>query len=133
MLVLYVSPTALHSRQAGEWLRERGVRYQERNIFASLLTREEFDSLCSLLRQERKAVLSLFGISPDAPHALTEEECYQILCDAPESLQRPILKGSRHIEVGFSQEGFERLLLQEGIYPPIARREKGQQAGQSQL
>lgn len=118
MLLLYVSPTARHSRQAGEWLRERGIPYQERNIFSSVLTLEEFAELCSLLRAEKKSILSLFGVSPDVPLSLTEEDCYQNLYDTPQSLQRPILMGRNHIEIGFSQEGFERLLLQENIRIP---------------
>jgi len=116
MLLLYVSPTARYSRQASEWLRERGIRYQERNIFSSLLTREEFAKLCYLLKKEGKPLLSLFGITADGPIPLSEEECYRILCDTPHSLQRPILMGKSYIEIGFNEEKFENLLIQEKLF-----------------
>lgn len=113
MFILYVSPTALSCRKARLWLQEHHVPFKEKNIFNSFLSMEEFSHIIDLLRKEKKPLPFLLANPFHSFPEKQELEWYHTLTKFPYLLNRPILVGSTHIEVGFDEDRFHHFLLKE--------------------
>lgn len=108
MIRIYTTPSCASCRKAKKWLEEHHIDYEEKNIFAYPVTREDirlmlrnaengFEDIIST----RSKYLQENNIDIDS---LKFSELEQLIIDNPSILKRPIIIEDNKMQVGFNEE-----------------------------
>ncbi len=108
MIVLYTSPGCASCRKAKAWLKERDIKYVEKNIFNVLLSKKEIKYLLTRtdngtedIISKRSKIIQENNIDLDQ---LSIDELIVFIIQNPSILRRPIILNERNFQIGFDQE-----------------------------
>lgn len=134
MIVLYTSPGCASCRKVRQWLKERNLKFIEKNIFTSILSEKEIKHL--LMRSEngtediisrRSKVMQEAQIDLDD---LSMNELIMFIQRHPSVLKRPIIMNDKSFLVGYDEEEIDAFLPSElrqakrRYYDPLSDREE---------
>ena len=117
MIVLYTSPGCASCRKVRQWLKERNLKFIEKNIFTSILSEKEIKHL--LMRSEngtediisrRSKVMQEAQIDLDE---LSMNELIMFIQRHPSVLKRPIIMNDKSFLVGYDEEEIDAFLPSE--------------------
>ncbi len=111
MLVIYTSPGCASCRKAKAWLKERGLKFVEKNIFSSILRENEIRFLLSRsengtddLISTRSKVIKDNNVDLDS---MSIKELISFIKEYPSVLKRPIIIDEKNLLIGFDSEEIE--------------------------
>lgn len=114
MIVLYTSPGCASCRKVRQWLKDRNLKFIEKNIFTSVLSEKEIKHL--LMRSEngtediisrRSKVMQEAQIELDE---LSMNELIMFIQRHPSVLKRPIIMNEKSFLVGYDEEEIDAFL-----------------------
>ncbi len=111
MILLYTSAGCASCRKAKQWLKDRNIKYTERNIFTTLLNEKEIRFLLTRsengtedLISKRSKVIKENNIDIDS---MSLNELIAFVRKNPSVLKRPIIINEKSILVGYDEEEIE--------------------------
>ena len=123
MIVVYTSPGCSSCRKVKAWLKEHDLKYKEKNIFTTLLNKEEIKYLLSRtengtddLISKRSKIIQKKKIDIDE---MTLDELYDFIVQNPSVLKRPIIISDKNLQFGYDEEEIETFI------PPELRKMAG--------
>lgn len=117
MIILYSSPGCASCRKVRQWLKERNLKFIEKNIFTTMLSEREIKLL--LMRSEngtediiskRSKVMQESFIDLDD---LSISELVTFIQRHPSVLKRPIIMNEKSFLVGYDEEEIDAFLPPE--------------------
>ena len=103
MVEIYTSPSCSSCRKAKKWLDEYGIKYIEKNLFVTKITREDIISTRSKAFKENNL---------DADE-MTINELLDFIVENPSVLRRPIIVDKHRLQVGYNDEEIRCFLPRE--------------------
>lgn len=108
MIILYSSPGCASCRKAKQWLKEREMKFVEKNIFSVILKEDEIKYLLNrsengtddLISKRSKAFQELDVDVDD----MSIKELVDFIQKNPSVLKRPILISDKNIVVGYDED-----------------------------
>lgn len=108
MIILYSSPGCASCRKAKQWLKERELKFVEKNIFSVILKEDEIKYLLNrsengtddLISKRSKAFQELDVDVDD----MSIKELVDFIQKNPSVLKRPILISDKNIVVGYDDD-----------------------------
>lgn len=117
MIKLYVSASCTSCRKAKAWLKQNGLRFEERNIMSDPLTTDEIKEILSLTEtgtdeiiSTRSKVYEKLDIDFDE---LSLSELVDIIEEHPSLLRRPLIFDETKFQVGFNEDGIHQFIPRE--------------------
>lgn len=117
MIVLYSSPGCASCRKVRQWLKERNLKFIEKNIFTTVLSEKEIKYL--LMRTENGAEDIISKRSKVMQEAnvdiedLSINELIAFIQRHPSVLKRPIVMNEKSFLVGYDDEEIDAFLPSE--------------------
>ncbi|AMC93237.1 hypothetical protein AOC36_04395 [Erysipelothrix larvae] len=117
MIVLYSSPGCASCRKVRQWLKERHLKFIEKNIFTAVLSEREIKYL--LMRSENGAedIISKRSKVMQEAHINLDElsvsELIAFIQRHPSILKRPIVLNEKSFLVGYDEEEINAFLPHE--------------------
>ncbi len=117
MIVVYTSPGCASCRKVKQWLKDRNLKFIEKNIFKTLLNDNEIKHL--LMRSEngsddiiskRSKIIQESHIDIDS---MTTDELIEFVKKNPSVLKRPIILNEKSFQVGYDEEEISVFVPQE--------------------
>lgn len=117
MIILYSSPGCASCRKVRQWLKDRNLKFIEKNIFTSVLSEKEIKHI--LMRSEngtediiskRSKVMQESQIDLDE---LSINELVTFIQRHPSILKRPIIMNDKSFLVGYDDEEIDAFLPPE--------------------
>ncbi|WP_125574200.1 transcriptional regulator SpxA [Levilactobacillus huananensis] len=113
-VTLYTTPSCTSCRKARLWFEDHGIAYREQNIFAEPLTVADVKNILRLTEDgteeivsKRSRVYQELNIDLDD---LPLRELYDLICQNPGILRRPIMIDDKRLQVGYNEEEIRRFL-----------------------
>ena len=117
MIVVYTSPGCSSCRKVKSWLKEHNLKFKEKNIFTTLLNKDEIKYLLSRtengtddLISKRSKIIQENRVNIDE---MTLDELYDFVVQNPSVLKRPIIIDDRTLQFGYDAEEIESLIPPE--------------------
>lgn len=117
MIVLYSSPGCASCRKVRQWLKQRNLKFIEKNIFTSVLSDKEIKHL--LMRSENGTediISNRSKVMQEAQIDLEElsmSELIVFIQRHPSVLKRPIVMNDKTFLVGYDEEEIDAFLPHE--------------------
>ena len=117
MIVVYTSPGCASCRKVKQWLKDRNLKYIEKNIFSTLLNENEIRHL--LMRSEngtediiskRSKIIQERQIDVEE---MSIKDLVRFVQQNPSVLKRPIIINERNFLVGYDEEEIGAFVPQE--------------------
>lgn len=117
MIVVYTSPGCASCRKVKQWLKDRDLKFIEKNIFKTLLNDNEIKHL--LMRSEngsddiiskRSKIIQESGVDIDS---MTTDELIHFVKENPSVLKRPIILNEKSFQVGYDEDEISVFIPQE--------------------
>lgn len=117
MVVIYTSHGCASCRKVKNWLKERDIKFVEKNIFTTLLNDKEIKYLLSRTENgtddiisKRSKIVRDNGI--DLDEISTDELC-KFIVENPSVLRRPIIISDKNMQVGYDEEEIDAFVPSE--------------------
>ena len=117
MIKLYVSASCTSCRKAKAWLKQNGLRFEERTIMSDPLTTDEIKEILSLTEtgtdeiiSTRSKVYEKLDIDFDE---LSLSELVDIIEEHPSLLRRPLIFDETKFQVGFNEDEIHQFIPRE--------------------
>lgn len=117
MIKLYISASCTSCRKAKAWLKQNGLRFEERNIMSDPLTTDEIKEILSLTEtgtdeiiSTRSKVYEKLDIDFDE---LSLSELVDIIEEHPSLLRRPLIFDETKFQVGFNEDEIHQFIPRE--------------------
>lgn len=117
MIKLYISPSCTSCRKARAWLKEKGLEFEERNIFSDPLNSDEIREILSLTELGTEEIISTrskiyekLNIDFDR---LSTNELIALIEKYPGLLRRPIILDSLRLQVGYNEDEIHQFIPRE--------------------
>ncbi len=111
MIVVYTSPGCSSCRKVKNYLKDNHLRYIEKNIFNTLLNKDEIRYLISRTENGTDDIISKRSKIIQEDKVNIDEMSINELCDFivhnPSILKRPIIIDDRTLQVGYDEEEIE--------------------------
>lgn len=117
MIVVYTSPGCASCRKVKQWLKDRDLKFIEKNIFSTLLNENEIKHL--LIRSEngtediiskRSKIIQENKIDLDE---MSTSALVHFIQQNPSILKRPIILNERNFQVGYDEEEIDAFVPPE--------------------
>lgn len=117
MIVVYTSPGCASCRKVKQWLKDRELKYVEKNIFSTLLNENEIKHL--LMRSEngtediiskRSKIIQESNVNVEE---MSVKELVRFIQLNPSILKRPIILNEKSFLVGYDEEEIGAFVPQE--------------------
>lgn len=117
MIVVYTSPGCASCRKVKQWLKDRNLKFIEKNIFSTLLNENEIRHL--LMRSEngtediiskRSKIIQEKQIDVEE---MSVKDLVRFVQQNPSVLKRPIIINERNFLVGYDEEEIGAFIPQE--------------------
>ncbi len=117
MIVVYTSPGCASCRKVKQWLKDRNLKFIEKNIFSTLLNENEIRHL--LMRSEngtediiskRSKIIQEAKVCVDD---MSVKELVRFIQQNPSILKRPIILNEKSFLVGYDEEEIGAFVPQE--------------------
>ncbi|EPH99510.1 MULTISPECIES: transcriptional regulator Spx [unclassified Enterococcus] len=114
MLVLYVSPSCTTCRKARAWLNAHDIPFEERNIFAEPLNKNELKAILAVAENGTDDIISIRSkvfqkLNVDIDE-LSMFQLLQLMEVYPSLIRRPLIVAENALQVGYNEEEFRRFL-----------------------
>ncbi|MCP6565055.1 Spx/MgsR family RNA polymerase-binding regulatory protein, partial [Klebsiella pneumoniae] len=107
-LNLYYSTSSKSSRSARAWLVENNIPFNERDIIANPLDRDELKQILRLTENGFEDIVSTRSKAFKALHIdlsdLGFNQLLDLLVEKPQLLKRPIIYDGRRLQIGYNEE-----------------------------
>lgn len=117
MIKLYTSASCTSCRKAKAWLRQQGLKFEERNIMSDPLSKEEIMEILSYTETGTEEIISTrskvyekLAIDFDE---LTLTEMVDIITKHPSILRRPIIFDESKFQVGYNEDEIHQFIPRE--------------------
>ena len=117
MIVLYTSPGCSSCRKVKQWLKDHDLEYTEKNIFKTLLDKEEIKYLLSRsengtddLISRRSKIIQEGKINLDE---MSLNDLVDFIQANPSILRRPIILSSKVLQIGYDEEEIDAFIPHE--------------------
>jgi len=111
MLVIYTSPGCASCRKAKAWLKEKGIKFVERNIFSTILKDDEIKLLLSRTENGTEDIIAKGCKFLKDNHIdlneLNLNEFISLIRDNPSLMKRPIIIDEDNMLIGYDSEEIE--------------------------
>jgi transcriptional regulator, Spx/MgsR family len=108
MIRIYTAPSCASCRKVKAWLKEHDIPYVEKNIFSTLLRKEELQELLERsengtddIISKRSKIMKEQDIDLDS---MTFNQLISFIQKNPSVLKRPIIMDERRFQVGYNSE-----------------------------
>ena len=117
MVKIYTTPSCSSCRKAKKWLEENGIDYQEKNIFAYPLTKEDIQLMLENTENGFEDIISkrskyLQDNNIDIDN-LKVSELEKLIIENPSILRRPIIVQDKKLQIGYNEEEIRVFIPQE--------------------
>ena len=110
-MTLYTSYGCASCRKAKEWLKERNIPFEEKNIFKTILEKDELKNILRMTENgtddivsKRSKIITENNIDIDD---MTVDEFIEFVRQNPSVLKRPIIIDDNKFMVGYDAEDIE--------------------------
>ena len=111
---LYYSTSSKSSRSARAWLVENNIPFNERDIIANPLDRDELKQILRLTENGFEDIVSTRSKAFKALHIdlsdLGFNQLVDLLVEKPQLLKRPIIYDGRRLQIGYNEEDIRAFL-----------------------
>ncbi|MCL3855745.1 Spx/MgsR family RNA polymerase-binding regulatory protein [Lactiplantibacillus plantarum] len=111
---LYYSTSSKSSRSARAWLVENSIPFNERDIIANPLDRDELKQILRLTENGFEDIVSTRSKAFKALHIdlsdLGFNQLLDLLVEKPQLLKRPIIYDGRRLQIGYNEEDIRAFL-----------------------
>ena len=111
---LYYSTSSKSSRSARAWLVENNIPFNERDIIANPLDRDELKQIRRLTENGFEDIVSTRSKAFKALHIdlsdLGFNQLLDLLVEKPQLLKRPIIYDGRRLQIGYNEEDIRAFL-----------------------
>jgi len=111
---LYYSTSSKSSRSARAWLVANGIPFNERDIIANPLDRDELKQILRLTENGFEDIVSTRSKAFKALHIDLSElgfnQLLDLLVEKPQLLKRPIIYDGRRLQIGYNEEDIRAFL-----------------------
>ncbi|WP_445618590.1 Spx/MgsR family RNA polymerase-binding regulatory protein [Lactiplantibacillus plantarum] len=111
---LYYSTSSKSSRSARAWLVENNIPFNERDIIANPLDRDELKQILRLTENGFEDIVSTRSKAFKALHIdlsdLGFNQLLDLLVEKPQLLKRPITYDGRRLQIGYNEEDIRAFL-----------------------
>ena len=111
---LYYSTSSKSSRSARAWLVENNIPFNERDIIANPLDRDELKQILRLTENGFEDIVSTRSKAFNALHIdlsdLGFNQLLDLLVEKPQLLKRPIIYDGRRLQIGYNEEDIRAFL-----------------------
>lgn len=113
-LMFYTYPSCTSCRKTKAWLKEKGIKYEERHLFKAPPTVEELLEIIKMTNNGLDEILSTrsqkFKELDVDIEELTVTQLLSMIHEEPRLLKRPILTDGEKLIVGYNKSMMEQLL-----------------------
>lgn len=114
MVTLFTSPSCTSCRKARAWLEEHNIPYQERNIFAEPLSKDEIKEILQMTEDGTEEIISQRSKAYQKLNIDLDElplkDLFDLIQNNPGILRRPIMLDEKRLQVGYNEDGIRRFL-----------------------
>ncbi|AVK62024.1 transcriptional regulator [Lactobacillus sp. CBA3606] len=111
---LYYSTSSKSSRSARAWLVANSIAFNERDIIANPLDRDELKQILRLTENGFEDIVSTRSKAFKALHIDLSElgfnQLLDLLVEKPQLLKRPIIYDGRRLQIGYNEEDIRAFL-----------------------
>lgn len=111
MIVIYTSPGCSSCRKVKTYLKDNNLRFIEKNIFNTLLNKEEIKYLISRTDNGTDDIISkrskIIQENKVDIESMSLNELCDFIVDNPSILKRPIIIDDKNLQVGYDEEEIE--------------------------
>ena len=117
MVLLYTSPGCASCRKAKQWLKANNIEFVEKNIFTTLLNKEEIKYILSRCENGTEDIISVrskafMALKKDI-NDLSLNELVELIQKNPSILKRPILISKQNLVVGYDSDEITTMIPSE--------------------
>lgn len=117
MIILYSSPGCASCRKVRQWLKDRNLKFIEKNIFTTMLSENEIKLLLMRSENGTEDIISKRSKVMQESHVDVEElsisELIIFIQRHPSILKRPIIMNEKSFLVGYDEEEIDAFLPPE--------------------
>lgn len=114
MVTLFTSPSCTSCRKARVWLEEHNIPYQERNIFAEPLSKDEIKEILQMTEDGTEEIISQRSKAYQKLNIDLDElplkDLFDLIQNNPGILRRPIMLDEKRLQVGYNEDEIRRFL-----------------------
>ena len=114
MVTLFTSPSCTSCRKARAWLEEHNIPYQERNIFAEPLSKDEIKEILQMTEDGTEEIISQRSTAYQKLNIDLDElplkDLFDLIQNNPGILRRPIMLDEKRLQVGYNEDEIRRFL-----------------------
>lgn len=108
MVIIYTSPGCASCRKAKQWLRDNRIEFVEKNIFSSILNKDEIKYLLARSENGTDDIISVRSkafqkLKKDLDEYSTNE-LVELIQNNPSILRRPIMISEKNFVVGYDDD-----------------------------
>lgn len=117
MIRIYTAPSCASCRKVKSWLKEQNIPYVEKNIFSTLLRKNELRELLERSENGTDDIISkrskIIKENKIDVNDMTTNELIEFIQNNPSILKRPIIMDERRFQVGFNSEEIRAFIPRE--------------------
>jgi regulatory protein spx len=117
MLKIYTTPSCASCRKAKNWLEEHNIPYEEKNIFAFPITKEDIKLMLKNTENGFEDIISTRSKYLQENNidieSLKYSELEQLIIDNPSILKRPIIVDDNKLQIGYNEEDIRVFIPKE--------------------
>ena len=117
MIEIYTSPSCSSCRKAKKWLDEYGIKYIEKNLFVTKITREDIKNILEKTENGLEDIISTrskaFKENNLDADEMTINELLDFIVANPSVLRRPIIVDKHRLQIGYNDEEIRCFLPRE--------------------
>lgn len=117
MIILYTSPGCSSCRKVKQWLKDHNLDFAEKNIFKTILNKEEIKYLLTRsengtddLISKRSKIIQEGGLNLDE---MTINNLVDFVQENPSVLRRPIIVSNKVLQIGYDEEEIDAFIPKE--------------------
>ena len=117
MIKVYTAPSCASCRKVKSWLNENNIPYVEKNIFSTILRKEELQELLMKSENGTEDIISKRSkIIKEKNYDLDDmslNELISFIQENPSVLKRPIIMDEKRMQVGYNSEEIRAFIPRE--------------------
>lgn len=114
MVTLFTSPSCTPCWKARAWFEEHNIPYQERNIFAEPLSKDEIKEILQMTEDGTEEIISQRSKAYQKLNIDLDElplkDLFDLIQNNPGILRRPIMLDEKRLQVGYNEDEIRRFL-----------------------
>lgn len=117
MIKIFTTPSCASCRKAKQWLDEHNIEYEEKNIFAFPITKEDIRLMLKNTENGFEDIIStrskyIMENNVDI-ESMKFSELEQLIIENPSILKRPIIVEDNKLQIGYNEEDIRVFIPKE--------------------